>query len=175
MIEISNWVHSPLGGIHVISSVIGLITGALILLTKKGTRIHKKTGYVFAVSLLLVNISALFIYDFNDGRISVFHYLIPVSLLFLVYGMYPMLVKSGRKTRLNRHIIGMNGAALGLWAAGATEYFVRELSFGLNKTQLILYSFLISVPFAVLITFSITYNLRAIRPKGRIAGKNISK
>lgn len=175
MIEISNWVHSPIGGIHVISSVIGLFTGAFILLTKKGTNIHRKTGYVFAVSLLLVNISALFIYDFNDGNISVFHYLIPVSLIFLVYGMYPMLVKSGRKTRLNRHIIGMNGAALGLWAAGATEYFVRELSFGLNKTQLILYSFLISVPFAILITVSITYNLRNIRPKGRVAGKNISR
>ena len=162
MIEISNWVHSPMGGIHFISSLVGLITGAFILLTKKGTDIHRKTGYVFAIALLLVNISALFIYDFNDGHISVFHYLIPVSLIFLIYGMYPMLIKSRKRNRLNRHIIGMNGASLGLWAAGATEYFIRELAFGLNKTQLILYSFLISVPFEILITASITYNLRKI-------------
>jgi uncharacterized membrane protein len=172
MIEISNWIHSPIGGIHVISSVIGLITGAFILLTKKATKIHRKTGYVFVVSLLLVNISALFIYDFNDGQISVFHYLIPVSLVFLLYGMYPMLIKSEKKNRLNKHIIGMNGAALGLWAAGATEYFVRELAFGLDKTQLILYSFLISVPFAILITVSITYNLIKIKPKGGFSADN---
>ncbi|MEQ9297909.1 MAG: DUF2306 domain-containing protein [Cyclobacteriaceae bacterium] len=163
MINLSNWINSTIGGVHVVSSFIGLLTGAYILLAKKGTNVHKKTGYVFAVALLLVNISALFIYDFNDGSISVFHCLIPISLFFLIYGMYPMLRKTQKKIRLNRHIIGMNGAALGLWAAGATEYFVRELSFGLTKNQLIMYSFLISVPFAILITISITLNLRKYR------------
>ena len=166
MIEFGNWIHSTVGGVHVVSALIGLITGAFILITKKGTTIHKRTGYVFAVALLIVNISALFIYDFNEGKASVFHYLIPVSLLFLMYGLYPMLIKSEKKNRLNRHIIGMNGAALGLWAAGATEYFVRELSSGLTKDQLILYSFLISLPFAILITISITYNIRKTLPKG---------
>ncbi len=163
MIDIGNWVHSTIGGIHVTTSVIGLVTGAYILLAKKGTGIHKKTGYVFALALLIVNISALFIYDFNQGKMSVFHYLIPVSLIFLLYGLYPMLKKAEKKPRLNRHIIGMNGAALGLWAAGATEYFVRELAFGLTKNELILYSFLISVPFAILITVSITYHLRKFK------------
>ena len=165
MIDISNWIHSTFGGVHVISSIIGLITGAYILLAKKGTRIHKKIGYVFAISLLLVNISALFIYDFNDGKASVFHYLIPVSLLFLAYGMLPMFKKDRKPSDINKHIIGMNGAALGLWAAGATEYFVRELSAGLTKGELIMYSFLISVPFAILITISITYNIK--RRKGK--------
>jgi len=106
---------------------------------------------------LLVNISALFIYDFNDGTISPFHYLTPISLICLIYGMLPMLKKQRSANWRNKHIQGMNGAALGLWAAGATEYFVRELASGLTKEEAILYSFLISLPFAVLITLSITY------------------
>jgi hypothetical protein len=61
---------------------------------------------------------------------------------------------------LHRHIIGMNGAVLGLWAAGATEYFVREMASGLNKNELILYSFLISFPFAIAIAASIIYHER---------------
>ncbi len=160
MIDISNWVHSTFGWVHFTTSLVGLVTGAYILLAKKGTKIHKKIGYVFAVSLVLVNASALFIYDFNNGQISIFHYLIPVSLIFLIYGMSPMLRKRRKPNWRNKHIVGMNGAALGLWAAGATEYFVRELSAGLSKNELILYSFLISLPFAILITISITYNIK---------------
>jgi len=163
MIDLSNWIHSTIGGVHFYSSVIGLFTGAYILLAKKGTTLHKRMGYVFAVALVGVNLSALFIYDFNQGRASVFHYLIPVSLFFLIFGLWPMIVKKKAKNRLNHHIIGMNGASLGLWAAGATEYFVRELSSGLNKGELILYSFLISTPFAILIAISITYHLRKIK------------
>jgi len=163
--DINNWVHSITGGIHVVFSIIGLITGGYILLARKGTGKHKKIGYVFSIALLIVNISALFIYDFNDGKISVFHFLIPVSLFFMIYGMYPMIIKSRKKNKLVRHIIGMNGAAIGLWAAGATEYFVRELSSGLNKNELILYSTLISIPFAILITISITYNIKKYTAK----------
>jgi hypothetical protein len=54
----------------------------------------------------------------------------------------------------------MNGAVLGLWAAGATEYFVREMAVGLNKGGLIAYSFMISAPFAIAITVSIIYHQR---------------
>lgn len=162
MFELTNWVHSFTGLLHFSSAVVGMLTGSIMLLSKKGTTIHKKAGYVFVVALLIVNISAMFIYDFNDGSIGVFHFLIPVSVFFLLFGLLPMLGK--RKVHaVMRHNIGMNGAALGLWAAGATEYFVRELSYGLNPNQLMAYSFLISVPFAALITFSIIYHKNKYR------------
>ncbi|PIB35922.1 hypothetical protein BFP72_11220 [Reichenbachiella sp. 5M10] len=159
MLDLSNWIHSSVGALHFYSSIIGLLTGAFLLLAPKGTRLHKTIGYLFSVSLLLVNLSALSIYDFNDGHPSVFHLLIPVSLFFLCYGLWPAFAKKRKPNWLKQHIIGMNGAALGLWAAGATEFFVRELSYGLTKPELILYSTLISVPFAVLIAISITYHI----------------
>ena len=159
MIDPSNWVHSFAGGIHFACSVIGMLSGMFVLLNTKGTSIHRKLGYLFVTALVGVNLTALFIYDFNDGAISVFHFLIPVSLFFLGFGIIPMIGKR-KPGALNRHIIGMNGAVLGLWAAGATEYFVREVASGLNKNELILYSFMISFPFAIAITVSIIYHER---------------
>lgn len=162
MFDLTNWVHSFTGLLHFASAVIGMLTGLIMLLSTKGTANHKMAGYVFVVCLLIVNISAMFIYDFNDGSIGVFHLLIPVSFFFLLFGLIPMLGKR-KPNAVMRHNIGMNGAAMGLWAAGATEYFVRELSYGLQPNQLIAYSFLISTPFAALITFSIIYHKNKYR------------
>jgi uncharacterized membrane protein len=157
MIEVSKWVHSVAGAFHVVMAIVGLLSGAYLLLTVKGTRLHKGIGYAFTGALIIVNVSALFIYDFNSGKPSVFHYLIIISLSCLFYGLYPMFVIPTRSGRIKQHLKGMIGAALGLWAAGATEYFVRELAKGLNATQLISYSFAISLPFATLIGVSIWY------------------
>jgi uncharacterized membrane protein len=159
MIDISKWVHSTAGAFHVVMAIIGLLTGAYLLLTVKGTKLHKSIGYVFSAALFIVNVSALFIYDFNDGKPSVFHYLIIVSMFFLLYGLYPMFKKPFIPGRIKQHLIGMTGAALGLWAAGATEYFVRELAYGLNPVELITYSFAISAPFGALIGWTIWYYL----------------
>ena len=159
MIDPSKWVHSLAGGIHFVCAVIGMLSGMFVLLNAKGTAFHRKIGYVFVTALMGVNLSALLIYDLNDGAISVFHFLIPVSIFFLGFGIIPMIGKR-RPGAFNRHIIGMNGAVLGLWAAGATEYFVREVASGLNKGELILYSFMISFPFAIAITISIIYHER---------------
>src|SRR5690349_13386720 len=124
MIDVSKWVHSTAGAFHVVMAITGLFTGAYLLLMAKGTKLHKSIGYVFSGALLIVNVSALFIYDFNDGKPSAFHYLIIISMLCLFYGLYPMFKKPFIPGRIKRHLIGMTGAALGLWAAGATEYFV---------------------------------------------------
>jgi uncharacterized membrane protein len=159
MIEISRWVHSISGAFHVVMAISGLLTGAYLLLASKGTKLHKAIGYIFSGSLLVVNISALFIYDFNNGKPSVFHILIIISMFCLIAGLYPMFKKPVVEGRIKKHIKGMTGASLGLWAAGATEYFVRELAHGLNAAQLIAYSFGITMPFVFLIGWTIWYNI----------------
>lgn len=157
MITISNWIQSFQGMIHAIFAVVGLLSGAYLLIATKGSRLHFYIGRVFGVSLLIVNFSALFIYDFNDGRVGPFHFLIPVSLFFLLFGWIPMLRKKKSENYISRHIIGMIGASLGLWAAGATEYYFREMvTEGMSKGNQILNSFFISLPFAFLITILIT-------------------
>ncbi|MCR9154358.1 MAG: DUF2306 domain-containing protein [Bacteroidetes bacterium] len=167
LFSIANWVHSFEGLLHFTASIIGLLSGAYLLIAKKGSRAHKVIGRIFGFSVLIVNISALFIYDFNQGRISPFHFLIPVSLFFLIYGWLPMLFAKRTRRTINRHIIGMTGASLGLWAAGATEYFVREIvNAEMEKSALILYSFLISLPFGILIGLLITIQIKRQKSLG---------
>lgn len=161
MIIISNWIHSAEGVFHLTASLLGLLSGTYLLIAKKGSKAHWFIGRIFGFSLIIVNLSALFIYDFNDGRIGPFHYLIPVSLFFLIYGWLPMLKKKKSPKFMNRHIVGMIGASLGLWAAGATEYYFRELvTTNTSKNLQVLYSLLISLPFALLITILITVYLK---------------
>ena len=35
------------GMVHLVTSVIALITGADVLITKKGTQTHKRIGYIY--------------------------------------------------------------------------------------------------------------------------------
>ena len=104
---------------------------------------------------------SLFIFEFNNGKIWPFHFLIPVSLFFLFYGWIPMLRKKKKSNFINKHIIGMIGASLGLWAAGATEYYFREIvTVDTPKNIQLIHSFLVSLPFAILITILITIYLK---------------
>jgi len=59
------WQHLTehvLGTIHLGSACAALITGALVLRMAKGTRVHRRTGYAYFVSMLVTNSSALLIY-----------------------------------------------------------------------------------------------------------------
>lgn len=57
--EGSNTLHSVNILIHVFCGTIALLLGIIVLFTKKGKRLHKKTGRIFLVFLTLVIITAL--------------------------------------------------------------------------------------------------------------------
>ena len=61
-----------LSGFHIVSSVSALIFGLCVLLTHKGTRLHKQFGYAYFFNMLGLNISALFIYRLT-GHFGPFH------------------------------------------------------------------------------------------------------
>ena len=55
------------GMIHLIASIIALITGSLVLILKKGTKIHKQIGYVYVVSMGILILTAFMIYRLFGG------------------------------------------------------------------------------------------------------------
>ncbi|NJO93730.1 MAG: DUF2306 domain-containing protein [Hydrococcus sp. RM1_1_31] len=110
--------------IHIIAAVFALATAALVLWLPKGTRLHKRIGYIFVVALLLLNGSAAFIYNLT-GSVNFLHIFIVVSLCSMLSGMYAAIRRSSDQW-LVRHITGMNGAAIGVWAAGLAEFTVRR-------------------------------------------------
>jgi uncharacterized membrane protein len=147
-----------ISSIHLISAIMAMLVSAVVLIIPKGTPIHKRIGYVFAVALLTVNISAAFMYNLT-GSLNFLHAFILISLLSLFYGMGAAMRRKS-KNWLDKHIKGMNGAALGLWAAGFAELTVRVLPGFMNAQQIIYTAIGIGVLFFFVIGFLNYYFLK---------------
>jgi uncharacterized membrane protein len=124
-------ISGTVGLIHVLSSVIALITGLFVLVTVKGTRQHRQVGYVYAVAMLLVNGTAFMIYRLY-GTFALFHWMAVVSLLTLVAGMVPILRKSGKNYKVV-HFQFMYWSVIGLYCAFVAETFSRLPRVVLNE------------------------------------------
>lgn len=131
-----NIISNTTGLIHLIVSIIALITGLIVLLTTKGTKRHKQIGYIYAMSMLLVNLTAFMIYRLF-GKFGIFHWFAVLSCLTLLAGMYPVLVKKS-KNFLLLHFNYMYWSVVGLYCAFCAEILTRiPFVFDLpNKRQL---------------------------------------
>jgi len=114
-------INSYIGLVHTIFSILAMVFGTLVILTKKGTKRHKTNGYIYAASMLLLNFSALGIY--NYGRISMFHFFALVSLVTLFLGLYPAFKRP--ENWLNKHFRLMSWSVVGLYCAFWAEIGVR--------------------------------------------------
>jgi len=119
-----NIISSPIGLIHTIFASIAVITGAIVILNNKGTQFHKKVGYVYVISMLIMNATAFGIYRLFGG-FGVFHVLALLSLFALLGGMYPILNRKKVKDWYIKHLEVMSWSVVGLYAALAAEIGVR--------------------------------------------------
>lgn len=119
-----NLAESPLGWMHLAVAAMAMITGSFVLFTPKGTSIHKRIGYFYVVSMLLVCTSALGIYRLT-GSFGVFHIAAIAGFVTLAGGLAPVLVKSASATYRATHLWFMYYSVVGLYAAFASELIVR--------------------------------------------------
>lgn len=120
----NEFIHGPLGLIHTIFAVVALITGLIVLLKTKGTKTHKQLGYVYGVSMILLNLTAIPITNMSGG-IGLFHVFIVVSLPTVILGLYfPMFLRH-KKNWLMTHFSLMYWSYVGLIAAFIAEVMVR--------------------------------------------------
>lgn len=117
-----------LGLIHFISALAAMLFGMIVLLKKKGTKTHKQLGYLYAVSMLVLNITALMIYKLF-GYFGPFHIAAVISLATLLGGIIPAYLKKPEKTWLEFHYEFMNWSIIGLYAAFWSETFSRFFRF----------------------------------------------
>lgn len=106
------------------ASVVALISGTLVLMTRKGTKRHKQIGYVYALSMLILILSAFMIYRLFSGW-GIFHYATIGSLLTLAMGMIPVWTKKPTRSWIFRHFTFMYWSIIGLYAAFAAEVLTR--------------------------------------------------
>ena len=117
-------VGDTIGLIHFISSLLALFFGSLILILKKGTKKHKKMGYAYAVSMLILLITSFMIYRLFNG-FGIFHYAAILSAVTLILGMIPAWTKKPRTKWLIRHFSFMYWSVIGLYAAFVSEILTR--------------------------------------------------
>ena len=114
-------IHSNIGLFHFIASVLALISGTVVLLNIKGTMFHKRIGYVYVVSMLLLNLSSFFIISF--GGFSIFHFFAIISFATIIGGMIPTIKK--KKNWFGYHFYFMSWSVVGLYAALWSEIGTR--------------------------------------------------
>ncbi len=118
-----NIVSGTTGLIHFISSIIALITGLLVLVTKKGTKRHKQIGYTYSTAMIILNLTAFMIYRLW-GKFGIFHWFAIVSCMTLFAGLYPVITKNS-KNYLLTHFNFMYWSVIGLYCAFMAEIFSR--------------------------------------------------
>jgi len=117
-------ITDEIGLIHFIFSISSLISGSLVLWHTKGTKTHKRTGYVYAISMLIVLTTAFAMYNLF-GNWGIFHWMALVSSLTLACGLLPILLKRPRHNYISLHFIFMYWSVIGLYGAFMAETFVR--------------------------------------------------
>ena len=133
-------IHSNIGWFHFVLAILAMLSGTIVLLYKKGTLFHKRTGYVYVISMLLMNVSSFFILNFNG--FSIFHFFAIVSLVTIFGGMMPTIKK--KKNWFGYHFYFMSWSVVGLYCAFWSELGTRFVK-SMNQFWLV-------VLFATLIT-----------------------
>ena len=121
--NLSNIVTSSTGFWHLIFAVVALLSGTVVIMRRKGTRNHKRIGYVYVVSMITMLVTSFMIYRLY-GKFGIFHCLAVVSTITLLGGMVPMLLKKP-KGYVSMHFNFMYWSIIGLYAAFVAESLVR--------------------------------------------------
>lgn len=147
-------ISDHVGLVHLICSVISLIAGTVVLISKKGTSFHKKMGYVYTVAMTGLLITAFWLYNLF-GRFGIFHYAAVVSSVTLLGGIVPILLKKP-KSYISLHYNFMYWSVFGLYGAFMAEALTRVPPMVIeNGAPMALFYNLVGV--AVFITMGIGY------------------
>lgn len=122
-----------LGWTHTGAALLAMASGAAVLLTRKGTTRHRQLGWVYAVSMLALNGTALFIYRLFGG-VGPFHVFAVLSLVTVLLGVvaatqarrYRRARRGADRARaVERHYAWMTWSYVGLLAAAVSEVATR--------------------------------------------------
>jgi len=111
------------GQVHLASAIVALAAGAWIVWRPKGTATHRRVGWLYAASMLTLNVTALMIYRLT-GTFGPFHIAALVSLVTLIAGIIPAWRRRPANW-LDRHYFWMAYSYLGLLAATVAETATR--------------------------------------------------
>ncbi len=116
--------YSFISWLHIATALVAMALGIWVLAVKKGTALHKKLGYSYALAMVLVNATAFGIYHLM-GKFGPFHLAALVSIITLIAGLIPAMKKQRAKNWRFYHLTYMYWSVIGLYAAFFSELAVR--------------------------------------------------
>ena len=119
------------GLVHSLLGVAALLLGLVVLLRPKGSRLHRRLGQAYVMSMLLLNVTALMIYDLFDG-FGPFHVASLISLATVAAGFLPVYFHRPRATWMQVHATFMCWSYIGLLAAFVSEIATRVPGVGFS-------------------------------------------
>ena len=117
-------ISDKIGLLHLIVSIIALVTGSLVLGMEKGTTNHKRIGNLYSLAMLLVLITAFLMYNLF-GKWGIFHWSAVISSLTIACGLIPIFTKRPKNGFISLHLSFMYWSVIGLYGALMAETFVR--------------------------------------------------
>ena len=116
-----------LGWFHTTCALLALASGAAVLLRRKGTRSHRRLGWLYVASMLALNGTALMIYRLFGG-FGPFHAAAIASLVTVIAGIVPA-VRRRPANWVEHHYFWMTWSYVGLCAATVSEVATRTPGF----------------------------------------------
>ncbi len=113
------------GLVHTGSALVALACGAIVLLQRKGTRVHRRIGWAYVASMVTLNVTALLIYRLF-GAFGPFHVAALASLATLAAGVVTVVRRRPAHNWVEHHYWWMAYSYLGLVAAGVAETATRS-------------------------------------------------
>jgi len=107
--------------IHTVFSVIALLAG-IIFLIPKGSKKHKRLGYLYALSMLISLITSFGLFKIW-GTFGIYHALSIVSFLTLIIALYFPLFGRTKQNWIEYHLIWMGYSYVGLVMAAGSHLF----------------------------------------------------
>ena len=129
-LEYCTWFNTNLGLIHTLFAVLAMLLGSIVLLNAKGIRLHKRIGYAYFASMLLLNLTSFGLHTF--GSFGPFHFAATMSLFTIIGGIIPAIRKRNERWII-QHYYFMSGSVVGLYAAFWAEVGTRL--FDINDAQ----------------------------------------
>ncbi|MBK6776804.1 MAG: DUF2306 domain-containing protein [Flavobacteriales bacterium] len=109
---------------HIASATLAMVLGLMVLVRAKGTRSHRRLGFVYVLSMALLNISAFGMYRLF-GTFGAFHVAALVSASTVVAGILAILKRPRTQRQVELHLVFMYWSVIGLYAAFFSELMVR--------------------------------------------------
>ncbi|MBO9715040.1 DUF2306 domain-containing protein [Sphingomonas sp.] len=96
--------------VHLSAALPAIPLGLHVLLTRKGTAMHKALGKLWILLMLTAALSALAIRDINHGAFSWIHLFVPLAVITIVRGIAA--ARAGRIAAHKRNMVGLYIGAL---------------------------------------------------------------